>query len=176
MRFAALIQQTDNATELTLDMHLVGEEDEVLSISDLGNEEDEDSVYSRSPSPSRDRSLSSAGVSTVSHDGLPTLPRELQLRSRASHAIGSSSGSSPLLVNVCARQDVSAFTRFGPYQAKIRKDRSEAVFNWKVSRPFSRVKFPAERTSHSSPKSTVAAYQLLAFRKSIADAPPSMPQ
>ena len=82
------------------------------------NEDDEDSVYSRSSTPLN------GNEQIDDHLMLTSIPRELQLLPR-------SSGSSPL--SVYPRTDLKAFTRFGPYQAKIHKDPSPSAINWKVS-------------------------------------------
>lgn len=54
---------------------------------------------------------------------LPSLPKDLQLRPSANAL---------QLPTVCPVGELKAFARFGPYQAKIRKDPTPS-FNWKVS-------------------------------------------
>lgn len=126
-------------------MTITGEDEAMSGSEEMGNEhekeeeEDEESTYSRSLSPMAEQE---AGFNIPSHEIMATLPKELELRptkskgkSKSESVCGPMSVSGgDLSVSLWSRTDIKAFTRFGPYQAKIRKDPVPTTFNWKVSK------------------------------------------
>jgi hypothetical protein len=105
---AALISRSVHLSRPT-----VSEEDEVFDEQMM-----RDGDSSRSQSPSAVKRLSSMDASSLESG----VPHELRL---VPHTDGPP--------RLCARVSIASHRKFGPYQAKIRKDPSPTSFNWKVS-------------------------------------------